>query len=181
MPDTVWQIGLITLYCELLSISGPDKKSFYEKDAANSGWSVREPKRKSIAPCLWSYCSTMHRQRVAGICSALKGNEITTPAENICDSYVFVYLGLSEDKPMILWGWLWEVLINKFCQQKQFCWLSLFIRRKDKWSVRADTNGLSCQGLYWYGKVIVGAVDQAVIPPQRSGKATPDTQIILIL
>lgn len=33
-------------YCELLSISDKDKRSFYEKEAVNSGWSVREMKRQ---------------------------------------------------------------------------------------------------------------------------------------
>ena len=33
-------------YCELLSISDVDKRSFYEKEAVNSGWSVRELKRQ---------------------------------------------------------------------------------------------------------------------------------------
>ena len=33
-------------YCELLSISDPDKQSFYEKESINSGWSVRELKRQ---------------------------------------------------------------------------------------------------------------------------------------
>lgn len=33
-------------YCELLSISDTDKRSFYEKEAVNSGWSVRELKRQ---------------------------------------------------------------------------------------------------------------------------------------
>jgi hypothetical protein len=32
-------------YCELLSISDKDKRSFYEKEAVNAGWSVREMKR----------------------------------------------------------------------------------------------------------------------------------------
>ena len=35
-----------THYCELLSISDREKRSFYEKEAANSGWSVREMKRQ---------------------------------------------------------------------------------------------------------------------------------------
>ena len=29
-------------YCELLTISDPDKRSFYEKETINSGWSIRE-------------------------------------------------------------------------------------------------------------------------------------------
>ena len=33
-------------YCELLSISDKEKRSFYEKEAINSNWSVRELKRQ---------------------------------------------------------------------------------------------------------------------------------------
>ena len=33
-------------YCELLTISDPDKRSFYEKETINSGWSIRELKRQ---------------------------------------------------------------------------------------------------------------------------------------
>ena len=33
-------------YCELLAISDSDKRSFYEKEAVNSNWSVRELKRQ---------------------------------------------------------------------------------------------------------------------------------------
>lgn len=33
-------------YCELLSISDLDKRSFYEKEAVNSGWPIRELKRQ---------------------------------------------------------------------------------------------------------------------------------------
>lgn len=33
-------------YCELLSISDKDKRSFYEKEAENAGWSIRELKRQ---------------------------------------------------------------------------------------------------------------------------------------
>lgn len=37
-----------THYCELLSISDADKRSFYEKETINSGWSVRELKLKTV-------------------------------------------------------------------------------------------------------------------------------------
>lgn len=33
-------------YCELLTISDADKRSFYEKESINSGWSIRELKRQ---------------------------------------------------------------------------------------------------------------------------------------
>ena len=35
-----------THYCELLTISDPDKRGFYEKEAVNANWSVRELKRQ---------------------------------------------------------------------------------------------------------------------------------------
>ena len=33
-------------YCELLCISDKDKRSFYEKEAENAGWSIRELRRQ---------------------------------------------------------------------------------------------------------------------------------------
>ena len=33
-------------YCELLTISDPDRRGFYEKECERSGWSVREMKRQ---------------------------------------------------------------------------------------------------------------------------------------
>lgn len=33
-------------YCELLSISDKEKRSFYEREAVNAGWSVRELRRQ---------------------------------------------------------------------------------------------------------------------------------------
>ena len=33
-------------YCELLSVADKDKRSFYEKEAIKSNWSVRELKRQ---------------------------------------------------------------------------------------------------------------------------------------
>ena len=35
-----------THYCELLTISDQEKRSFYEKEAVNANWSVRELKRQ---------------------------------------------------------------------------------------------------------------------------------------
>jgi len=44
-------------YCELLSIEDKDAKSFYEKEGANSNWSVRELKKdKLILLYLKDYC-----------------------------------------------------------------------------------------------------------------------------
>lgn len=89
-------------YCELLSISDPDKRSFYEKEAVNSGWSVRELKRQidsSLFERLLLSRGDANKKQVLSL--ALKGNEITQPADIIRDPYVFEFLGLPEDKPMM--------------------------------------------------------------------------------
>ena len=89
-------------YCELLGISDPDKRSFYEKETINSGWSVRELKRQiesSLFERLLLSCGEANKEQVLAL--ALKGNEITTPADIIRDPYVFEFLGLPEDKQLM--------------------------------------------------------------------------------
>ena len=89
-------------YCELLSISDTDKRSFYEKEAVNSNWSVRELKRQiesSLFERLLLSRGEVNKEQVLKL--ALKGNEISTPADIIRDPYVFEFLGLPEDKPFM--------------------------------------------------------------------------------
>ena len=50
-----------THYCELLYISDDDKRSFYEKEAINANWSVRELKRQ-ISTSLFERFGTMSRK-----------------------------------------------------------------------------------------------------------------------
>ncbi len=89
-------------YCELLSISDPDKRSFYEKEAVNANWSVRELKRQiesSLFERLLLSHGNANKERVLAL--AYKGNEITEPADLIRNPYVFEFLGLPEDKPFM--------------------------------------------------------------------------------
>nr|WP_298019267.1 PDDEXK nuclease domain-containing protein [uncultured Dysosmobacter sp.] len=89
-------------YCELLSISDPDKRSFYEKEAINANWSVRELKRQiesSLFERLLLSRGDANKEQVLTL--ALKGNEISEPADIIRDPYVFEFLGLPEDKPVM--------------------------------------------------------------------------------
>lgn len=69
-------------YCELLSISDPDKRSFYEKEAVNSNWSVRELKRQ-IASSLFERLllskGDVNKEKVLAL--AAKGNEIAQPED----------------------------------------------------------------------------------------------------
>ena len=89
-------------YCELLSISDPDKRSFYEKEAVNSNWSVRELKRQidsSLFERLLLSRGDANKEQVLAL--AENGIEIAEPADIIRDPYVFEFLGIPEDKPVL--------------------------------------------------------------------------------
>ena len=91
-----------THYCELLTISDRNKRSFYEKEAINSNWSVRELKRQintSLYERLLLSKGEVNKQEVLNL--ALNGIEITKPKDIIKDPYVFEFLGIPEDKPVI--------------------------------------------------------------------------------
>ena len=91
-----------THYCELLSISDDDKRSFYEKECANAKWSVRELKRQiesSLFERLLLSQGNTNKEKVLNL--ALKSNEICTPEDIIKDPYVFEFIGLPENKPVM--------------------------------------------------------------------------------
>lgn len=89
-------------YCELLTISDDDKRSFYEKEAINSGWSIREMKRQ-IATSLYERLllsdGKANKEKVLALTE--KGIEMAQPADMIKDPYVFEFLGLPENKPLM--------------------------------------------------------------------------------
>lgn len=89
-------------YCELLTISDVDKRSFYEKETVNSGWSVRELKRQ-ISTSLYErlLLSEGKANKETVISLAEKGIEMATPLDIIKDPYVFEFLGVPENKPML--------------------------------------------------------------------------------
>ncbi len=89
-------------YCELLSISDENKRSFYEKEAINSNWSVREMKRQintSLYERLLLSKGDFNKEQVLAL--AANGVEISEPADIIKDPYVFEFLGIPEDKPVM--------------------------------------------------------------------------------
>jgi predicted nuclease of restriction endonuclease-like (RecB) superfamily len=89
-------------YCELLTISDENKRSFYEKEAVNSGWSVRELKRQiesSLYERLLLSSGNANKEKVLSL--AQKGIEIAQPADIIRDPYVFEFLGIPENKPYL--------------------------------------------------------------------------------
>ena len=79
-----------THYCELLYISDDDKRSFYEKEAINANWSVRELKRQissSLFERLLLSNGETNKKKVLEL--ALKGNEIAKPEDIVKDPYVY--------------------------------------------------------------------------------------------
>lgn len=82
-------------YCELLSISD-------EKKSINANWSVRELKRQiktSLFERLLLSAGEKNKEKVLDL--ALKGNEIKKASDLVKDPYVFEFLGLPEEKPMM--------------------------------------------------------------------------------
>ncbi|MCM1251887.1 MAG: PDDEXK nuclease domain-containing protein [Clostridium sp.] len=89
-------------YCELLTISDDDKRSFYEKEAVNAGWSIRELKRQ-ISTSLYErlLLSEGKTNKETVLSLAEKGIEMTVPLDMIKDPYVFEFLGVPENKPLL--------------------------------------------------------------------------------
>ncbi len=89
-------------YCQLLSISDADKRRFYEKEAENSGWSVRELIRQqesSLFERLLLSNGQTGKEKVIAL--AKNGINYTKPEDTIRDPYVFEFLGFPEDKPLL--------------------------------------------------------------------------------
>ena len=96
-----------THYCELLSISDKNKRGFYEKEAINANWSVRELKRQintSLYERLLLSKGDVNKEEVLNL--ALNGIEINEPKDIIKDPYVFEFLGVPENKQC--WKVIWK-------------------------------------------------------------------------
>ncbi len=81
-------------YVELLSIKNPDERSFYEIEAASSGWSVPELKRQK-ASCLFERLA-LSREKAGVKRLAEKGQIITRPEDMLKQPLMLEFLGLDE-------------------------------------------------------------------------------------
>lgn len=89
-------------YCELLTISDDDKRSFYEKECINANWSFRELKRQidsSLFERLLLSDGQANKEKVLQLVQ--KGIEMNQPSDIIKDPYVFEFLGIPEAKPVM--------------------------------------------------------------------------------
>ena len=89
-------------YCELLSISDADARSFYEHECLRSNWSVRELKRQirtSLFERLLLSEGKSNKEKVLKL--AQEGQSIREPEDVLKDPYVFEFLALPEKKPVL--------------------------------------------------------------------------------
>jgi len=91
-----------THYCELFSVSDKNARNFYEKEALNSNWSVRELKRQintSLFERLLLSEGNKNKEKVLSL--AKQGITYAKANDILKDPYVFEFLGIPENKPMI--------------------------------------------------------------------------------
>ena len=88
--------------CELLIIDDKDKRNFYEKETINSNWSIRELKRQ-IESSLYERLILSQGKQNKNIIIELseKGQELAKPEDIIKNPYVFEFLGIPENKPVL--------------------------------------------------------------------------------
>ena len=89
-------------YIELLSVENDNKRSFYEKEAENSKWSVRmlkEQIEKSLYERLLLSDGKVNKKKVMEL--ATKGQVINKPEDMLKEPYIFEFLGVKENKPIL--------------------------------------------------------------------------------
>lgn len=103
-PDVQTLSGHLTWshICELLIIEDKVKRSFYEKEILNSNWSIRELKRQmnsSLFERLLLSEGKPNKEKVLTL--SKKGQELINPQDLIKNPYVFEFLGIPENKPVL--------------------------------------------------------------------------------
>jgi predicted nuclease of restriction endonuclease-like (RecB) superfamily len=89
-------------FCELLIIDNKLKRDFYEKESVNSSWSVRELKRQidsSLYERLLLSDGDLNKNTVLKLASY--GQELLKPEDVVKNPYVFEFLGIPENKPVL--------------------------------------------------------------------------------
>ena len=83
-----------SVYCELLSISAPLARSFYEQQSLVENWSVRELKRQIHSGLFERLALCTDKKGVLALSKA--GHQPVTAAELVKDPYIFEFLNLPE-------------------------------------------------------------------------------------
>ena len=96
-------------YVELLKIDDPMERSFYEKEAENEHWGVRELKRQMKSMLFHRLALSTNREEVLRL--AKEGEIIERPEDILREPYVFEFTGLPQ-LPVYTEGDLEEALVN---------------------------------------------------------------------
>lgn len=89
-------------YCYLIYIEDDDERKFYENECINSKWSKRELKRQidsSLFQRLLLSDGKTNKQKVLEL--SKKGQTINNPTDILKEPYVFEFLDIKEDKPLL--------------------------------------------------------------------------------
>ncbi len=89
-------------YIELMTIQDVDKRSFYEKECINCNWSVRELQRQldtSLFERLLLSDGKANKEKVLAL--SKKGQILNKPSDIVKQPYVFEFLGIKENKPLL--------------------------------------------------------------------------------
>ena len=89
-------------YCYLIYIEDDNERNFYENECINSKWSVRELKRQidsSLFQRLLLSDGKVNKQKVLEL--SKKGQTISNPTDILKEPYVFEFLGIKENKPIL--------------------------------------------------------------------------------
>jgi predicted nuclease of restriction endonuclease-like (RecB) superfamily len=89
-------------YVELLNIDDKNARSFYEQEATNSNWSVRELQRQietSLFERLLLSNGKTNKKKILRL--SQKGAELNNPEDLIKNPFVFEFLGVKENKPLL--------------------------------------------------------------------------------
>lgn len=82
-------------YAELLTISDDLARSFYEQQAINENWSLREMKRQIDSSLFERLALSKNKRGVLAL--AKKGNQVKTAKDVIRDPYIFEFLEFEKD------------------------------------------------------------------------------------
>lgn len=89
-------------YCYLIYIEDDAERSFYEQECINSKWSKRELKRQidsSLFQRLLLSNGKNNKEKVYEL--SKKGQAINNPMDILKEPYVFEFLGIKENKPIL--------------------------------------------------------------------------------
>lgn len=89
-------------YCELLSVSDKDARSFYEKECLNARWSIRELRRQIDSALFQRLLLSNGKSNKEKVLEFAKhGQIIEKPEDIIKDPYVLEFLGVNEPKTLM--------------------------------------------------------------------------------